>query len=158
MSGHEVAGYHSEFYGLAIAGGISSWDYERVNDNSDKLERALLNEKDKLDLVVKKQIELLDLKIIKYDLDNLPSYIDGVLIEDDPSEELYKKQHFLEYFNSTKSNSACADISQYIDNTSFEIVLSVLVTERVKRTDLERLLKELIEFVLQSDNLIKLLY
>ncbi len=158
MSGKESSGYHSEFYGLVIAGGISSWDYDRIRENSLNLDQALLQEQSTIDLVVKQQVELLDLKIVKYDLENLPSYIDGVLIEEDQAEELFKKEHFCEYFDSEKSNSACADISQFIDNTSFEIVLSVLVTERIHRVDMQQLLKSIIECVVKSDNLSKLLY
>jgi len=158
VSGQEHADINSDKYHLSLYGGISSWDYSRVTTNSNDLDGALLRIKPKLDQIVEEYISQRGLPISNYNMFPKPNYIDGVLIESDPDKEFIAKHHFLSYYNAAEQKLAIASISQAVLKTSFKITLTVLVTERLKKDDIEQLALALIESIQTSKDLLDLLH
>lgn len=158
MSGGAQASIISDKYHLVVFGGISSWDYDWVRRNSDALGDALDKARPEFDRIFKESTEILGLKIADFNHDPFPGYVDGVLIENDPDKEKMAENHFKQYFSFKRSNVASADVRIHIPNTSFSATLSVLVTERVRRDDLEALLNTLVEVMKKSKDLNELLY
>ncbi len=159
VSGNEQAGFVSEMYSLHLSGGISSWDYERIDRNSLKLTQALDKMKPKLDNIFQKNISNLGLPVIKYDTgEPAPDYIDGVLIENDPEKKSRNKHHFLSYFNNRETKIASAGDSRAIPGTSFNLGIQILVTDRLKRDHIQLLLMEMIESIQENEDLGQLLY
>lgn len=154
VSGNEQAGLVSEMYHLHISGGISTWDYDSVREKQKNLSEAFARLRPGFDVVVDENIRRLGLPIVKYNVDDLPDYIDGVIIENNDVD----KGHFLSYFNNRKSKIALAHLSENIPDTSFAITLSVLVTERIKKEDFQKLLIALIGVMQESKDLRERLY
>lgn len=156
VSGNEHASLISEKYALSLTGGLSADDYDRVRKNSEKLSEALKKIKPQLDEVFDENVLKLGLPVVRYDENNLPDYIDGVLVE--KNETNANRDHFFSYFDNKNPKIALAVGGGRIPDTSFEVSFNVLVTERIKAEDLQSLILRMIECIKKSEALTKLIY
>ncbi len=159
MSGFELACYRSDMYVLTLSGGISSWDYNNLDAKNEKLKLALDEITDELDAVFLDRCTELNLPIEKYNaLSPNISFIDGVLIESDPAREYSSKSHFMSYFDKQAEKLARANIECRIPKTCFKLLISVVVSQRLKRHDLFCLANAMSEQLNKDTAISKLLY
>lgn len=158
MSGKQQVSFSSDYYMMTITGGISSWDYEGMREKDDQLKGTLLALKPGLDeaftsVVNERQLHSL---ISLYDAKAIS--IDGIVIEADAEQEAANRRHFKQYRNGSKNGLFSASHEQYIANTSFEVILNIVVKDRINKADLEAILAKQIDILEQSPALMKMLY
>lgn len=137
---------------IGLVGGLSSWDYDRVHAGSTALDRGLQALGPSLDDLVLRFARERRLPLAPYRPDDLPAYIDGVLIEDDPIRERAMRQRFDEYAAGGVGEHL-AYVTVGIPDSFGRLRADYLVTRRVSRADLEELAHQLAALITARDEL-----
>lgn len=158
LSGQQQVGFISDYYSVVITGGISSWDYDETHERDKHLENALLALKSELDQAFTSVINERSLKSL-IDLYNPEAlYIDGVVIETERGKEVSRKAHFNQYRNASKNGLFFVGHEQRIADTSFKLIVNLVVTDRIKQADLDAILDKQIEVIQKTSQLMQMLY
>jgi|GEM_PF-3853571 len=142
MSGQAHAGIGSDKYRFTVSGGISTWDYRRVDEDGNAIEQALAACKDELDRLFAEATATIEPSLVRFGEDGAGNSIYGML------EELDQQAEAIAAANANQRDTSLhygADVSARFPGTSFQATLQVRLSDRVPRATLEDALAKMIE-------------